>query len=716
MHFSYPLLCFLFLDITTAHQIPYSFRTHKRQNGPDNADLQVNIHPEAAKALSAFLKLDTTLDSCGVDLPSLEQPGEPEIPVDINKRVNPMSGKQLIRCLHGIGKAVVPAFSTGHILEPMVKFVKDIQVNLDFITYKDPEIQREASDLLLYGADSLHQMIPSLSFDNANKLLQAVFAAEYARVVDQVENLALFSLANRLLEKQSDKDTCPKTTTGDEHGMVDCPNPLCDGKDGVCTRPIAFHGCPCSDFVCPTEDDIPYCDKCGGDDLKSKCRGLPDKGQKYKGCECMVTETSSPWTSTNHAFYDLQRFIGKPAAQEPVLECSSSKSKFANWEAAMSAMGDFCRDPKRLHSDVASADELKNGKVINAHYNNGVYDEMDVRITWYQNDRIDETGCRKFFTAIIDGCDINENDKHGGSYTYRQSGNANKILIAEILPSGSLRKSEPRCPDQNGHYSAPRDDDNSGGVTVNSAIAQWCSDNHGKRIDWLVSEDISWRFPINNLQVPDRSSFWLRANMNDECNPIHGAHPTKEATFDKDQCIQALHDGMNQCDDKKTRTHGHTTESNCVDYSIILSGITRSGDKDTAPSCANGQAGRPLSSTDIDAAIDGFCTNGAEIKGYGKHGENMYDFPAEGQPQFYNNDLYKMHLTMGAETVENGGPVPYKNMKWCGGYDWKMGRDDCLYALRRIYQDCADAKRIQGGTYTYRCVRYKSWHINTRDS
>ncbi|KAM0130610.1 hypothetical protein ACHAO1_007743 [Botrytis cinerea] len=187
---------------------------------PDNADLQAIIHPEAVKALSAFLKLDTTQDSCGVDLPSPEQPGEPKIPADINKRINPMSGRQLIRYFNGIGKAIVPALSTGHVLEPMAKFVKDMQVNLDFITYKDPEIQREASDLLLHGADSLHQMIRSSSFDNANKLLQAVFAAEYARVVDQVENLSLFSLANRLSERQSDKNTCPKTITRDEHGMV----------------------------------------------------------------------------------------------------------------------------------------------------------------------------------------------------------------------------------------------------------------------------------------------------------------------------------------------------------------------------------------------------------------------------------------------------------------------------------------------------------------
>ncbi|ESZ92122.1 hypothetical protein SBOR_7501 [Sclerotinia borealis F-4128] len=169
------------------------------------------MHPSAAQALSEFLKLDSTLDNCGIALPHINQPGVPGPPKDI-KRANPMSGKQSIRCLHGIGKAVVPALSSGHVLEPVVKFVKDIQVNIDFITYQDPEIQQASSEFLLYGADALHQMAPALSFENANKLLQAVFAAEYARIVDKVENLALFSLANRLLEKQSDEDTCPKTT------------------------------------------------------------------------------------------------------------------------------------------------------------------------------------------------------------------------------------------------------------------------------------------------------------------------------------------------------------------------------------------------------------------------------------------------------------------------------------------------------------------------
>ena len=51
-------------------------------------------------------------------------------------------------------------------------------------------------------------------------------------------------------------------------------------------------------------------------------------------------------------------------------------------------------------------------------------------------------------------------------------------------------------------------------------------------------------------------------------------------------------------------------------------------------------------------------------------------------------------------------------------YDWKMGKDDCTYALRKIYNTCTKdrSKFLNGGEYTYRCVKYKSWAINTRDN
>jgi hypothetical protein len=77
-----------------------------------------------------------------------------------------------------------------------------------------------------------------------------------------------------------------------------------------------------------------------------------------------------------------------------------------------------------------------------------------------------------------------------------------------------------------------------------------------------------------------------------------------------------------------------------------------------------GQPTRPVSE-DLNEAIDYFCKDGADIKGIGKNGENMVDYPPEGQPQFYPNDGYTMHLTMGASTVNRGETSPHKDMGWC---------------------------------------------------
>jgi hypothetical protein len=47
-------------------------------------------------------------------------------------------------------------------------------------------------------------------------------------------------------------------------------------------------------------------------------------------------------------------------------------------------------------------------------------------------------------------------------------------------------------------------------------------------------------------------------------------------------------------------------------------------------------------------------------------------------------------------------------------YDWEMGKDDCTYALGKLYKTCTKdrAKQLNGGDYTYRCVKYKSWAVN----
>jgi hypothetical protein len=391
----------------------------------------------------------------------------------------------------------------------------------------------------------------------------------------------------------------------------------------------------------------------------------------------MVSEASGPWIENEHPWYDLSRFVETQSPPEQNFNCSDNKDNFVYWEKAKSAMGDFCRDTSRL-SIQASGGELNKGKVINAHYNNGVYDEMDLRFTWYQNDRIDEKGCIQFFNDIVDKCDVDQQDKHGGSYTYMKSGNANKILVAEIIPSGSLRKGDTLCALKVTDI-APKD-------VVNAAIEKWCSDVDGWDLGSARDKEHYQRFSIDKLGVPDRASFWLQATMLDE-------NTCPEGTIRKDQCMQALRDGMDFCDPNSENTYGHmTTSGNCVKYRIVASGITTDGGSpwavdphfppsefelgtggqplypeciDTLPDGRPVALGRSVSNEELEKAIDGFCQDGAEIKGFGEYGEFMYDFPPAGTPQFYNDDSVHMHVNMGAQTVNNGGPPPYKNMDWC---------------------------------------------------
>jgi hypothetical protein len=49
----------------------------------------------------------------------------------------------------------------------------------------------------------------------------------------------------------------------------------------------------------------------------------------------------------------------------------------------------------------------------------------------------------------------------------------------------------------------------------------------------------------------------------------------------------------------------------------------------------------------------------------------------------------------------------------CRGYNWKLGADDCRYALRRLMKDCNTIdNKFRAGRYTYRCVRYSVYSTN----
>jgi hypothetical protein len=239
-------------------------------------------------------------------------------------------------------------------------------------------------------------------------------------------------------------------------------------------------------------------------------------------------------------------------------------------------------------------------------------------------------------------------------------------LFQELKSLPKIRKAKISC--RNHPLSAPRNDEDSNGATsVESAIDTWCRDNDGKD----VTDDIYWRWGITQLGVPNRSSFWLRASKT--CD-----RPEK---FNRWECVRALRDGMQVCD-TGTETHGLAASIACNDYSIDLSGVTY-GDMPPwaetpegrkfpppehaagGPNCDTykGYTFRPLADSDLNTAIDAFCQDGKEIKGFGNLWANMFDYPPANQPQFYPDD--PMHLTFGAETVNNGGPQPYDDINWC---------------------------------------------------
>jgi hypothetical protein len=154
--------------------------------------------------------------------------------------------------------------------------------------------------------------------------------------------------------------------------------------------------------------------------------------------------------------------------------------------------------------------------------------------------------------------------------------------------------------------------------------------------------------------------------------------------MNKENCLEALNKGMEHCDPGNGYSHGLAGSVGCLDYSIDLSGSTKEGNPPWAeqhafptpedlpghsvkPDCAASRywSDRPLTDFDLERAIDAYCVDGKEIKGAGKYGENDFHFPPKGQPQFYQDDSYTMHIALRAETINNGARAPYYDMNWC---------------------------------------------------
>jgi hypothetical protein len=232
-------------------------------------------------------------------------------------------------------------------------------------------------------------------------------------------------------------------------------------------------------------------------------------------------------------------------------------------------------------------------------------------------------------------------------------------LFKELKGRPKVRKAKVTC--RHHPLSAPRNDkDASGGTSVEEAIDAWCKDNDGKDVG---SDGLYARWGVTRLDVPNRSSFFLRAART--CGSAD--------KFNRWECKRALMEGMEECD-KGPETNGLAASVACLDYSIDLSGVTYDGMPPWAEKeedfrfpppegiesgvrCYGGHTYRPLSDEDLNKTIDAFCQDGKEIQGYGK----MFDFPPKNEPQFYSYEVINMHLTVGAELSKNSEPT----LAWC---------------------------------------------------
>ncbi|KAL9619263.1 MAG: hypothetical protein Q9160_006115 [Pyrenula sp. 1 TL-2023] len=73
---------------------------------------------------------------------------------------------------------------------------------------------------------------------------------------------------------------CTTKDGGCRYDKPDCAGDKCEEVDGKCTN--QSKGCAC----CYKFELTPFCDDCGGADGK-KCKGINDKDNKYKGCDCL---------------------------------------------------------------------------------------------------------------------------------------------------------------------------------------------------------------------------------------------------------------------------------------------------------------------------------------------------------------------------------------------------------------------------------------------
>ena len=222
------------------------------------------------------------------------------------------------------------------------------------------------------------------------------------------------------------------------------------------------------------------------------------------------------------------------------------------------------------------------------------------------------------------------------------------------------------------------------GTSVDQAIDQFCNDLDGQQVFGLNDESKRMRvrrWGYAEFKIPERRSFWLKAEYaaRPYCAGYEFIHKTN--------CKAALSQGMSFCAAERPRTKGFSIHGiGCIDYSVHVTDnvfddsppwrapvlrfpppddATKKGGGGPNPLLCRGfYSVAPITEEDFNKAIDAFCKDGSKIVGYGKKLDNMMWYPPQNDVPFYPGK-FDQRLNMGAETVNNGAPEPYEDMKNC---------------------------------------------------
>jgi hypothetical protein len=221
-----------------------------------------------------------------------------------------------------------------------------------------------------------------------------------------------------------------------------------------------------------------------------------------------------------------------------------------------------------------------------------------------------------------------------------------------------------QCGSSETRFTAPKYDSAAdGAMGVETAVTRWCSENDQVYLnhnDNNPGGDQKYaRWPMTQLKVPNRSSFWTRAKVFDQ---------TQNGVITKDQCISAYTDGLKQCDQGSDRTIGFSAVVGTMTYTLETSGFTQDNNPPwdahqmwppveyhEGPKCSSADTNyRPIFPDDLEKAMSWYCVNGAPLKDHTHYDEVNDQYPPPGQPRFYESAGYKMVLWMGAAPMGGG--------------------------------------------------------------